>query len=483
MPSLRGIPAPLAVVLALAAALRLATAIAYKPALLYADSWGYLSMAFGHWPVSIAPLRPSGYPLALRVLSVFGRSLEVVTTAQHLAGLATTVVAYATASRLGARRAVAIGVAGLVGLDAYAIALEQHVLAEAFFTLAVATALYLSVTGRPAARRLAVAGLLLAAAALMRPVALFAVPVWLLGVATLRPGRNAVLVGGAAVLAPLLAYSAAHASVTGTFGLTQSNGWFLYGRVGQIVQCRPSDVPVAHRELCRTTPRDRGKAPNYFVFSRHSPARRAFGGLSADSRRQGRTDAELLRFSLGVIRRRPGAYAGLVVTDVARFFTPGTPSPARRDDLTLQLPARATLHWDDPAVRSRLVPGYRPSARPPARLLHAYGQIAHTPRWLLAACVLAALAATVIAPAARAWRLALLVGCALAMLVGAAAVGGFTLRYLIPIVPLLAAAGAAGVAVLETALRSRRGRRRAKKSLCPGDPGRLVHGVGGGLDG
>jgi len=46
---------------------RLAALIAYRPALFYSDSWGYLKMARGPRLVAIAPTRPSGYPLALRL--------------------------------------------------------------------------------------------------------------------------------------------------------------------------------------------------------------------------------------------------------------------------------------------------------------------------------------------------------------------------------------------------------------------------------
>ena len=442
---------PLLVVLAVAAALRLATTVAYAPALLYDDSHGYLAMAFGHWPVSVAPLRPSGYPLALRALSVFGRGLEFVTVAQHLTGLVVAVLVYTGALRLGARRWVAVAAAALVALDAYAIALEQHVLAEAFFTLALTAAVVLSVGGRPSGRRLAAAGLLLAAAALMRPVALFAVPVWLAVVAGLHPGRRALLAGGGAVLAPILAYATLHAAVTGTFGLTQSNGWFLYGRVGPIVSCRPADVPASERALCRLRARDRGRSPSYYIFSRRSPAHRAFGGISGDARRQSRVDARLMSFSLGVIRQRPGEYAELVLGDLGRFFAPGVPSLSRRDDRTLRLPASNAV-------------------------LDGYGDVVHTPRWLLAASALAALVALAVAPRAAALRLALPLGCTLAMLLGVAAAAGFALRYLLPAVPLLVVAGAGAAAELERAY-ARRRRPRATPVAVLATTGRSGEGV------
>src|SRR5204863_689385 len=91
---------PFALVLAAGALLRIACEIAYRPALFYSDSWGYLAMAHGSGLVTFAPLRPSGYPLILKVL----HALPVITTAQHLAGLVTALLVYATCRALDVRR-------------------------------------------------------------------------------------------------------------------------------------------------------------------------------------------------------------------------------------------------------------------------------------------------------------------------------------------------------------------------------------------
>ena len=49
---------PFALVLAAGAVLRIACEIAYRPALFYSDSWGYLSMAHGSGIVTFAPFPP-----------------------------------------------------------------------------------------------------------------------------------------------------------------------------------------------------------------------------------------------------------------------------------------------------------------------------------------------------------------------------------------------------------------------------------------
>ena len=143
---------PLLVVLAIAAAVRVAVAIAYQPAIFFGDSWAYLDLAYGGSPVGFAPDRPSGYPLLIDLLSVFGRSLGAITTAQHLAGLLTGVLVYALLVRLRVPRWLATAGAAVVLLDAYAMALEQQILAEAFFTLALAASFFLVVGPRPGRR-------------------------------------------------------------------------------------------------------------------------------------------------------------------------------------------------------------------------------------------------------------------------------------------------------------------------------------------
>src|SRR3954462_9598207 len=95
---------PLALVLALAAALRIAAAIAYRPAIFFGDSWAYLDLAYRGDPVGFAPDRPSGYPLLIELLSLAGRSLAVITTAQHVAALAVGVLVYLLSTRIGLPR-------------------------------------------------------------------------------------------------------------------------------------------------------------------------------------------------------------------------------------------------------------------------------------------------------------------------------------------------------------------------------------------
>jgi hypothetical protein len=447
---------PLLAVLALAAAVRVAVAIAYHPAIFFGDSWAYLDLAYDGNPVGFAPDRPSGYPLLIDLLGVFGRSLGAITIAQHLAGLVTGVLVYALLLRLRLPRWVATAGAAIVVLDAYAIALEQQILAEAFFTLALVAAFFLAAGRGRGPAALAGAGALLAAAATMRTAALFAVPVWALYVLWAHRGVRLVLPAALGLVLPLVAYATWHAADTGRFGITQADGWFLYGRVGEIADCGNADVPSATRSLCNRNARDRREGAAYHIWNADGPARRTFGGMSRDSDTQARSNEALRDFSWAIIRDRPGRYADLVWDDFLRYFTPGAPSRGN-SDLALALPQFGRIVRRNEVARDRWFPGFVPHVAPPAKRVRDYHERVHTPRPLMAALAVAALLELAAAAGAFALRrtppprrreVFLLAGAALAMLLGTAATSEFVLRYLIPVVPLLVCGGVAACADL-----------------------------------
>lgn len=466
---------PFALVLAAAALLRMACEIAYRPALFYSDSWGYLSMAHGSGIVTFAPLRPSGYPLILKVLHF----LPAITVAQHLAGLAVGTLVYATCRHLGVRRGVATVAAAFVLLDAWAIALEQYVLSEAFFSLALMLAVWASLTSvtRPdgahargtrirggANVALGFAGLCIAAAALMRPVALFAIPAWLVWLVWVRPGARPVIAWATCLVVPLLVYSIAHQSVTGNFGLTQANGWFLYGRVGTIATCDGIDVERAARKLCDRPPQAAHENQSWFMFNRKSPARVAFGGISANSGRQARSNRILGTFARQVILHRPGEYARLVASDFLRFLRPG-PRAAHREDQTVEFPRSARIVFDDRKTRHRLYPELRTHASAPAGALRSYGKVFHTSRPLVALVLLAGLISLFFGRKGRDSQnpaVFLTLGAAVGILLGAALGAGFALRYMVPAVAESAVLSTLSAQSLATAARGWRFRRASR---------------------
>jgi hypothetical protein len=466
---------PLLAVLAVAAAVRVAVAIAYRPAIFFGDSWAYLDLAYGGSPVGFAPDRPSGYPLMIDLLSVFGRSLQAITTAQHLAGMVTGVLVYGLLLRLRLPRWLATAGAAVVLLDAYAIALEQQILAEAFFTLALAASFFL-VAGRDRGTvALAASGALLAAAATMRTAALFVVPVWALYVVWAHRRPRLVVPAALGLMLPLLVYASWHAADTGRFGLTQADGWFLYGRVGEIADCGDAKVPAAARPLCDRNARDRREGAAYHIWNADGPARRTFGGMSEDPDAQARSNEALRGFARAIIRDRPGRYAELVWEDFLRYFTPAAHSRGN-SDLAVALPQFGRIVRRNEIARDRWFPGFVPHVHPPAKRVRDYHERVHVPRPLIGALAIAALLQLAIAAAAFALRrpppprrreVFLLAGAGLAMLLGTAATSEFVLRYLIPVVPLLVCGGIAagadlGALAARLTLRLVRGRTRGR---------------------
>jgi hypothetical protein len=450
---------PLALVVAVAAAVRAGVTIAYWPAVFFGDSWAYLDLAYGDGnPVGVAPDRPSGYPLVLDLLGSVGRSLAVITTVQHLAGLVTGVLVYALLLRLDLPRWLATAGAAVVLLDAYAIALEQQVLAESFFTLALVAAAYFTVGRDRGPVSLAAGGALLAVAATMRTAALFAVPVWLAYVLWKHRAARLLVPAAAGLAIALFTYAAWHSAETGRFGITQANGWFLYGRVGEIADCGDADIPRAGRPLCRRNARDRREGAAYHIWNADGPARRVFGGMSRDPEMQARSNDALRAFAIAIIKDRPGRYADLVWDDFLRYFDPDERSRGN-SDLALALPQFGRLVGRNKAARDRWFPHWKPHVQPPAKRMRDYHEAVHTPRRAMGVLALASVALMLVSagaallrrrPPPRRREVFLLSGAALAMLLGTAATSEFVLRYMIPVVPLLVCGGAAACADLAT---------------------------------
>jgi hypothetical protein len=133
------------------------------------------------------------------------------------------------------------------------------------------------------------------------------------------------------------------------------------------------------------------------------------------------------------------------------------------DPITLPARSRAVPAVARPVQRSD-APGYSPPPDGRARVLPFYQRWVHTPRWLLAALVVAAL----VALATRVWpgrvgrselahlaEIALLTGAGLALVVGSA-LNHFEPRFLIPAVPLLVMGGTVAVSELASAWAGRR---------------------------
>ena len=173
-------------ILAPAIALRVLAQLAYKPLLLYIDSYVYLANLHRLDPTGDYPI---GYPLFLRPLLWLG-NLAVVAAIQHLLGLAMGVTIYLLLQRWGVRRWLAALAAAPVLLDAYQVQIEHNLMADTLFmAMLVAVVAVLTWRPRPGFVAAAVAGLLLGAAVVVRLVGEPLVLIAILFVAVAGSGR------------------------------------------------------------------------------------------------------------------------------------------------------------------------------------------------------------------------------------------------------------------------------------------------------
>lgn len=426
--------------------LRIAVFIAYRPALMWDDSWEYIGMAYHDHPfVDFEVDHPSGYPAILWLLGVAGRQLWIVAVAQHLVGLLIAVLVYLLLTRLGVRRWIAAAATALVTLDGYALAAEQYVISETFFALALLACAFAAMFARERAWAWATSGAFLASAAMIRTSALFAIPVWLLYMLVIRPRRRSAAAAVAALALPLLAYCALHAADGRGFGFTQADGWFLYGRIGATVDCRGMQLDAQTRPLCRDFPRpgpDFG-SPGDYIYQPASPAVRMFGDMYTGN--PGHSSAILERFAIAAIVNRPLAYLGVVRDDFLNYFNA---DGGGIEQGAITLPPKGQQDGIDSDTKAQYLPHYQRQWHWPYKLVRGYQQALHMSRPLMGA--LAAISALFVLAAAfprvrrRARDVAevwLLAGIALSTLLASAATAQMTVRYMVPTVPLLVCAG------------------------------------------
>lgn len=140
------------------AVLRVLVSVAYQPALLYIDSFRYLSDAGQFDPGGIDPI---GYELFLLGPLLLVGNVGFVVLVQHLLGLGMGVAIYAMLRRFGVLRWIAALATAPVLLDAYQVQIEHNIMSDVLFqALLLAVFVVLTWRGAPRPKRAAVAGVL-----------------------------------------------------------------------------------------------------------------------------------------------------------------------------------------------------------------------------------------------------------------------------------------------------------------------------------
>ena len=470
--ALARVPTALWVLVGVGVALRIALELSYRPAVLtFADSIAYINMAAGDMFAADAA-RTVGYGVFLGVVHTVSANITVTILLQHLIGVVTGILVYASVRRVGAPVWVGLigGAAVLLSLDQ--IYLEHAIASESVFTFLFIAALYACVRALEPARQLRgalttrwlwllAAGLLLGASAWVRGASAPLIPflaLWVLlaipGPWKWRFGRAALAVAPA--VAMMLVYFSLNSAQTGNFGLIHASGWGMYSRTAQFADCSKFTPPEGTEELCETKPPSERPGPDFYSWQPDSPAQKAFGPPPTANDRIG-------EFGRAVIKAQPVDYARAVGNDFVRYFFPGL-NPTREYatagyDL-LEITRRDRVVEED--VRENSISNYFDPVDPVqvtgfAGTLSDIQQVLRVhPLLLFQAAILALLG--IIWGRGRTRAGIVLLGGSSILMLGVAASTTYNARYAIPIDGPMVAAGAIGLWVVLERQRARRRR-------------------------
>ena len=256
--------------LGVGALLRLLAVLGYPGALFFGgDSYVYLGAALRPEPDLS---KSTGYSLFLRLLLPL-HSFTLVVVLQHLMGLADAVIIYALLRHSRVSKKWAAIATLPVLLDGYMIEDEHLIMTEALFTFLVMLAMLL-ILWRPKLSWWAalIAGLLVGYAVIVHTegAVVLILPLLLL-VRDWKSVRGwlAAVVMGVGCLIPVGAYAAWFHADNGSWNLTLSDGFYLWGRVSSFANCaviKPTGAQVA---VCPTEPIAKRTPPGNFIW--HAP--------------------------------------------------------------------------------------------------------------------------------------------------------------------------------------------------------------------
>ncbi|MDQ2816196.1 MAG: hypothetical protein M3Z75_31225, partial [Actinomycetota bacterium] len=229
---------------------RVIAALGFRPALFIQDSFSYMAQGVHLTPLS--QLRPAGYPMLLKVLKPF-HSLLLVTTLQHLIGIALAVIIYTVLRSRGLPAWGATLAAVPTLFDSRQIWLESSILPDTLFTFVLMAAVaILVIRPRPAIWQAVVIGLLVAWAALIRGNGAPVVVVILAFLLLQRVGWKVVTACLAAFAIPVAGYALVFFAEYGQLDITNSSGMFLWSRTMSFANCSIIKPPADLRALCPT---------------------------------------------------------------------------------------------------------------------------------------------------------------------------------------------------------------------------------------
>ncbi len=244
---------------------RVIAALGFSPALLIQDSFSYMAEADRLTPLS--QLRPAGYPLLLWVLKPF-HSLLLVTTLQHLMGIALAAIVYGVLRSRGLPAWGATLAAAPTLFDSREIWMESSILPDTLFTLVLMVAVAILILApRPAIWQAAVVGVLVSWASVIRGNGAPVFLVILVFLLVRRVGWRVITACVTAFAVPLLGYALLFFSEYGQFDISNSTGMFLWSRTMSFANCAVIKPPADLVPLCPQNQPDHptGPAPAWSV--------------------------------------------------------------------------------------------------------------------------------------------------------------------------------------------------------------------------
>jgi hypothetical protein len=296
------------VALAAGAIVRLITVLGYPGLLVFqGDTYVYIGAALRLQP-NLS--KTTGYSLYLKALEPL-HSFTLVMITQHLMGLAMALMLYALLRRARVRAWIATLATVPILFNGFEIQLEHMVMADLLFEFCMfAAATLLLWNRRPSWRNVLLAGLVTGFACTVWSGGLLLPVIFFLAVLWRRLGWRslAAIVVGCAV--PILSYAIWFHAIWGNFALTNSEGFYLYGRVSSFADCAKIDPPADLRYLCIKTPIADRAPPGSLVWHLNQVHEVPGGPVSPEGNKV------LRDFALDTMKAQPLAYAHAIVKGV-----------------------------------------------------------------------------------------------------------------------------------------------------------------------
>jgi hypothetical protein len=317
-----------AIVVAVAVVMRIIVMLGYPPILWFDDSYNYIYDAFTHHADVI---RANGYPFFLQLLLPL-HSVYPIGLIQAAMGVAIGIVIYALLRRRGLPWWGAALAAVPVLFDSYQLHLEHMITSDVLFVFLVTVAIViLCWNDRPSVLVMAVAGLLIGYATLVRSVGQPLLVVILVAMLVRRVGWRRLVTLLVAGVVPIAGYMIWFHGSTGKYGLTQSLGPFLYSRVSAFSDCSKLSPPADLHFLCdKHPPQDRPPASQYIWADNDLPVngKVTYTPLYDDKRFGSDTNARFApvvgaqekQFAEFFIKKQPVTYLRVVGKDVLHTF-------------------------------------------------------------------------------------------------------------------------------------------------------------------